>query len=94
MKFFLWLALLLAGRAGYYGRRLIMREMLVYQRLDPSIRLEYKPPVSINKNKRWLFALALLMVVIDTPALIAMFFLISFVFLCLMLARLLGYWLA
>ena len=92
MRFFLGLALLLAGCAGYPGRRLIMREMLVYRRLEPAMRKEYKPPVDINKNKKWLFGLALLMVIIDSPALIAMFFLISFIFLCLMLARLLVYW--
>lgn len=92
MRFFLGLALLLAGCAGDPGRRLIMREMLVYRHLDPSLRKEYKPPVEININKKWLFVLALLMVIIDTPALIAMFLLISFIFLCLMLARLLVYW--
>ncbi|MHB1676417.1 MAG: hypothetical protein ACYCSS_02600 [Sulfuriferula sp.] len=91
MKFILGLAFFLLGHAGHSGRHLIMREALIYQRLDLPARIEYKAPVIINKNKRKLFALAFVMVAIDNPNLIGWFFLSSFVFLCLMLARLFVY---
>ncbi len=85
------LAFLLLSRADRGGRRRIMREALIYRRLEPATRMEYKAPGMINKNKRRLFALAFLMVAIDTPVLIGLFFVISLVFMCLMLARVLVY---
>lgn len=91
MRFFLGLAFFLLGRSDYAGRRLIMREALIYRQLEPRARMEYKPPDLVNKKKRRLFTLAFFMVAIDNPNLIGSFFLISFAFLCLMFARLLVY---
>ncbi len=90
MKFFLGLAFFLL-RSDHAGRRQIMREALIYRHLEPRARMAYKPPDIINKRKRRLFTLAIFMVAIDRPNLIGGFFLINFLFLCLMLAKLLIY---
>lgn len=91
MKFFLGLAFFLLGRADHAARRQVMRAALIYQQQEPLARMEYKAPDIINKNKRRLFALAFVMVTIDKPNLIGWFFLSSFVFTCLTLARLFVY---
>ena len=92
MRFFLGLALRVLNRNDTQGQRIIMKEMLVYQQLNPSFRSQYKAPLAIKRNKRRLFALAFLRVVLDKPQLIASFLLINLVFFCLMLARVMIHW--
>ena len=91
MKFFLALALLTLSRNDHAGRRRMMREALFYQRLAPNARMDYLPARSIQQHKRTRLGLAFVMVAIDNPRLIGQFLLVSFVFACLMFARLFIY---
>ena len=91
MKLFWRLAFLLLDRTDYAGRRLIMRETRAYSVREPIARMKYRPPLMINKNKKRLFLLSFVMAAIDNPRLFGLFFLINFIFLCLMLARLFVY---
>ncbi len=65
----------------------ILREAMIYQRLDPYARHVYRVPAIISRRWPLLLALALLLAVIDAPARLGWLLLSTLAFIALLLAR-------